>query len=351
MRSRFRELDGLRGLAALAVLVGHFTGTYNSLYQEDPHAFFDFPHGAFGVQLFFLISGFVILMSASSLPRASDFAISRLSRIYPAYWISILVAAGASAFVLVSEEKLSLSDTIINFTMAQRWLQIPSINGVYWTLAIEMQFYILVFILLSVTRCRITERHVILVVISWLVLAVGVAVWAGQYTRGVSLENVVTPVKIILNISLAEYGPLFATGMLVFLSRREGKAHRLLWVAGAAAVAVGALLHSWQHAAIIACICACFCIVGLRQRTGWLNLAPLQWVGKVSYSLYVVHVPVGYLVIRYTWPFAGRDAAMVLALVISLLVAWGTYIIGERHGTALLKRLLLRLRETRYQST
>jgi len=72
---------GLRGIAALAVVVGHFTGTYNTRYPDDPAPIFDFPAGAFGVQLFFMISGFVILISAERARVPTDFVISRVSRL------------------------------------------------------------------------------------------------------------------------------------------------------------------------------------------------------------------------------------------------------------------------------
>lgn len=85
LTSRFRELDGLRGIAALAVVLSHFTGTHNLRYVDDPAPLFDAWWGGFGVQLFFMISGFVILMSAERARRASDFAIARIARLYPAY--------------------------------------------------------------------------------------------------------------------------------------------------------------------------------------------------------------------------------------------------------------------------
>lgn len=341
---RFRELDGLRGIAALAVLVYHFTGPYNSHYTTDPRPIFDFPFGAFGVQLFFLISGFVILMSADRAKQPSDFIISRAARIYPAYWASLILALAVGFFFQLKVAELTAWEILINFSMMQRWLLVPNAVDVYWTLAVELQFYVLVFALILVTRSRITDRVVNIVCSVWLCVSLGVAVWASPFSAGIDPQNVVTPVKILLNISIAEFGPLFCTGMLAYLSRKNGNPMLLMPVAGAVSVAVTILLNAWLDGVIIAVICTAFVLIALRPRTLWLNLRVLQWLGKISYSLYIVHSTVGYLIIRSVWPFIGRDWAILVALIGSALTAWVIYEIGERRSSAAMKAFLLSLR-------
>lgn len=345
MAARFRELDGLRGIAALAVLASHFTGGYNSHYTAAPQPFVDFPYGAFGVQLFFLISGFVILMSAHRAERPSDFIISRVSRIYPAYWVSLVLALAVSFFFHVGDVGLTAWETVANFSMMQRWLQVPNAVEVYWTLAVELQFYVLIFALIVITRSRITDKVIITFTVAWLVLSLGIALWACPFSWGIDPQNVVTPVKIVLNVSLAEFGPLFSTGMLAYLSRDRGHFMILTPVAGAVSVIVATLLHSWSYGAIVAGICTAFIIIALRPRTSWLNLRGLQWLGKISYSLYIVHSVVGYLVIQSVWPLIGRDWAILAALIAAILVAWAVHEIGEQKASAAMKRLLLGLRE------
>lgn len=92
--SRFRELDGLSGLAVLAVVVYHFGATYNDSYLSAPVAPYSFRCGELGVQLFFIISGFLILLMAIDARSARVFITSRFSRYYPAYWFSLLLAGG-----------------------------------------------------------------------------------------------------------------------------------------------------------------------------------------------------------------------------------------------------------------
>ncbi len=149
-RDRLAALDGLRFLAALAVVMFHFVGQtpwamvdiwgrpYQSLFPE-AHEFFAF--GRLGVDLFFLISGFVICMSAwGRSPR--DFFISRVTRLYPMYWIAIVVSACVVYAVDTPFGRPNPRVLFANFTMLQVPLGIESLDPVYWTLWPELCFYL-----------------------------------------------------------------------------------------------------------------------------------------------------------------------------------------------------------------
>ncbi|MDQ0922282.1 peptidoglycan/LPS O-acetylase OafA/YrhL [Pseudarthrobacter sp. W1I19] len=348
---RFSELDGLRGLAAVAVLVSHFTGAYDTINVDAPKAFFDFPYGAFGVQLFFLISGFVILMSARRATEPSDFVISRASRIYPAYWLSLIIALAVAPVLHEPHLRLSAWEALLNFTMGQRWLQVPNAVDVYWTLAVELQFYVLIAVLLIVTRCRLSDRVVSRVSFFWLLMAVLVAIWAGPYSQGIDPQSVITPVKIVLNLTLAEYAPLFCAGMLAFTARAQRRMSPLLLLSSGSAVFVTGVLHSWVDAAVVAGICAFFVTVTMRTTTSWLTIAALQWLGKISYSLYIIHAVIGYVTITAVLPFVGRDWAMLLAAAVSIGASWLLYETGEKRCSAVLRRLLEKWRDRRKSRT
>src|SRR4051812_19156660 len=93
-RPRLAALDGLRFLAALAVMFFHYTAAEKLLWGNPSRL--EFPtmnlltrYGYLGVQLFFVISGFVILMTAYG-RNVEEFVASRFSRLFPAYWVAVL---------------------------------------------------------------------------------------------------------------------------------------------------------------------------------------------------------------------------------------------------------------------
>ncbi|PPG05247.1 acyltransferase [Pseudoclavibacter sp. RFBI5] len=340
--TRFRELDGLRGLAAAAVVVGHFTTTFSVHYPTAAASSFELHHGQFGVQLFFLISGFVILMTADRAKRASDFAISRFARLYPAYWIAVVISVVVGALANVPGTQLTPLQTLLNFTMIQRLLLVPDVNGAFWTLAVEMQFYIIVFLVLLLSKCRLTDVLLRWLVAAWLVIAVGSAVVAAVLAPGIDITAAPVLVRAMVNVTLAEYGPLFCLGMLLFMARRNQRFEWLTIPAFLAVVVSASLLHSPSYAAIVAGISVFFAFVALRTSTPPLRLSPLLWLGKISYSLYIVHVVVGYATIDLLWPLIGRDLAVLVAMLVVTVLAWGLYSLAETRITPALRRSLLR---------
>src|SRR2546423_3808210 len=88
-RHRLAELDALRGVPVLMVLAYHYTTRFGELFPLAA-APASFPFGAYGVELFFVISGFVIFMTLDRSERPADFLPARFSRLYPAYWAAVL---------------------------------------------------------------------------------------------------------------------------------------------------------------------------------------------------------------------------------------------------------------------
>ena len=143
---RFRELDGLRGIAAFAVLLSHYTWEFDVIFPGHTPFPASLPLGALGVSLFFMISGFVILMTAERKPQPTRFAQARAVRLYPTYWacltITILVVylSGTSALFRTPGE------LAVNYTMLQSFVGVRSIDGAYWSLSREIIFYGIIFV-------------------------------------------------------------------------------------------------------------------------------------------------------------------------------------------------------------
>ena len=140
---RIRELDALRGLAALSVLLRHYTWDYERLFGHDSQILFHHPLGNYGVELFFMLSGFVILLTLDRAKCVLDFAVSRFARLYPAYWAAVLISFVVVGICGLPGKEVGPEAALINLTTFQGILAYPDVDAVYWTLLCEMQFYIL----------------------------------------------------------------------------------------------------------------------------------------------------------------------------------------------------------------
>ena len=137
IKYRVLELDSLRGIAALMVLFFHLT-------VLSPEGNFKFSIGCTAVDLFFLISGFVIF---NSIKKSNlEFIINRISRLYPTYWISVTFTF--ILFCIYETKKrnwiihIDFKKYIANMTMCQKYFYINNIDESYWTLIVELTFYL-----------------------------------------------------------------------------------------------------------------------------------------------------------------------------------------------------------------
>ena len=166
---RFVLVDALRGIAALAVLFHHLL--FNSelqitLWKVLPGWFTEFCHrGAYGVQIFFVISGFVIAHSLRNVrlsPKSVGmFMVRRQLRLDPPYWTMLFLTV-ACLFVeqhiswIERKPFPSVGDFVTNLFYLQNLTRNFNIMGVAWTLCLEVQFY-LVFIILLVAGKAVTR--------------------------------------------------------------------------------------------------------------------------------------------------------------------------------------------------
>lgn len=332
---RIEVLDGLRLVAALAVVAYHLMisaggerlGAWPlpSREQFGPLATGVAEFGWLGVHFFFVISGFVICLSAWG-RSPSQFLVSRAVRIYPAYWFTVLLAAGVSLAFGTDRRPRSLEQVLVNLTMLERPLGVRELDPVFWTLWAELRFYLLFGV---VVLAGVTVRNVLAFCLVWLVGSV-VAVQSGSAL----LEVVLVP----------EYAPCFVAGVALYLVRRQGSSLPLWLLVGLSwalaqhhlAAQVHAteknLKHGISDLVASGLVTAAFVVVALvatgrldRVRGRWLTVA-----GTLTYPLYLVHKNLGTLVVERlagrvpTWP-------LLLGLTASLLVlAWLVHRLVER---------------------
>jgi peptidoglycan/LPS O-acetylase OafA/YrhL len=305
---RLRELDSLRGLASVWVMLYHFTSNFDKhLGGHSSAPAMSFPWGAHGVDLFFMISGFVITMTAERRPQLKEFAFARFARLYPAYWAAVLFCAGLGmATQLLSERTTDWRDVLVNLTMIQQLFGVADVNGAFWTLYVELLFYGVV------AGCLVCGR------LRWLqpaLLALAVVHLVSQ--AGNFYDRVPGWWRIQQAVPLLGWASLFAFGRAIY-ELRHGRSP---WLTATMALLVvqRGMLDGHRSVAMTVALAAIFWLA-TSGRLPWLNQPWLVWLGTISYSLYLVHGNLGYVILRAA-KLAGWDVNLSIGLAIVAAVA------------------------------
>ncbi|MER7507152.1 acyltransferase [Streptomyces lavendulae] len=336
-RPRLRILDGLRILAAVLVLMHHYTR--QEVWGHDAFGWLTVVgrYSWMGVELFFMISGFVICMSAWGRPLGS-YLRSRVIRLGPAYWFCVLVTMG----VLLAVGKPfggsgpGLSQVLTNLTMFQTPLGSAELDLSYWTLWSELRFYL---IFAAVAWTGLTYRKVLNFCWIWTVASLLAP------SSGLPILNV---------LANPTYSPLFISGICFYLIRREGARAGEPWVL----LAFSWLLMqrwlndivgwntvkgdrlSWEMCLLVITLCyVVMAAVALR----WLDRIDWRWLsvaGAMSYPLYLLHQQIG-VTLLHKWRGNVEPWTLLLsATAVMLLASWLIQRFVERPAARGLKRFL-----------
>jgi peptidoglycan/LPS O-acetylase OafA/YrhL len=337
---RLEFLDCIRAIAALSVLAEH--GGYRFLrhFAAFTHGLFSF--GKFGVTCFFLVSGFVIPFSLENRPGLKRFWILRFFRLYPIYWFSLLAAlvlysCGLKEALMPEFTAHPAGYAIANLTMLQGIMRIPHAIGLYYTLTIEMVFYIVCTILVWKNWLKRTYAICWAILIAAMVVSIGIPLILHRRVEMAGLFYVVT-----LAAGAALYR--FHTGEV---SRR---AFALLMVF------VGLFIWGgvWQNysankkndlfehytfmAVALPWVAAYILFIAMLARPYIKCPRALLWVGSISYSLYLLHP----LVLAFFGVQEGNLTGFGIFIIASLLISSCTYLFIEKPAMRLGRWMELR---------
>jgi len=303
-------------VAALAVVLYHYTFGYTQVVGKHmPGLDLIATDGHFGIYLFFIISGFVIFMTLERSARAVDFSVSRFARLWPPY----VVCAGLTSLLIVAldfnPQHLTVGDALLNVLMMNKLLGNVSIDPSYWTLTYELLFYAgaaMIFFWLKLKR------------IEWACLA-----WLGLafVARVSSFDQRHERLGVLLGVDFCHF---FVLGMMIYLiSQRRNS--RLTMSTTILAFAMTLFGPSWNPGAIklwqFMLLTALFAVIVwlvAERKMRLLNIAPLLFLGEISYSLYLVHQIAGYWLIRQLEALGwDPDHAIWAAVVCAIVVATG----------------------------
>jgi peptidoglycan/LPS O-acetylase OafA/YrhL len=329
----------MRFLAACGVMLFHyaFLGPQNHSWSGSfPFLGQICKYGYLGVEVFFILSGFVILLTAYD-KDAVGFTVARMVRLYPAYWICVTLTAVAIVLAGTNRNPLTLRQYVANLTMVQGFVGIRDVSGVYWTLEVELQFYFLIFLVLLIGQiCR---------------LGALLGVWLFA-----SIVLSLRPPHGIAHFFLfPEWSSYFIAGAMLFLIHREGPSrYKLSVVAGcyllSTAYAIkwlplGNKLEAGFSAPVIASFLAVayavFIFIALRQRTGG-GSNPFYILGLITYPLYLLHQDLGFILLRAA-PSALNKIMLLCAVIVAMIVlSWLVHVGPEKWMASNLKSVLSR---------
>ncbi|MDH6124219.1 acyltransferase [Kitasatospora sp. GP82] len=391
-------LDALRGVAALLVAVHHFGLLHLLPYGGTINREFDL--GIYAVMLFFLVSGYIVPASLERRGDVRGFWIGRIFRIYP-----LLIVVIAAALLILPRTQSAVPDVVLdhpvrsalaNTLLLHEMLNVPSALGAMWTLCYEMVFYFFVGALFVQGRHRWSSP--IAIGFAALALLLGAAVTPAMITvdQG-STRNLIAAAAAVMAMglvciltgrtALVRLGSLVLGGLgavLLFLNARSTFFESMMILA---TMFAGTAIHRIERGRLDrlqGTLCCGFVLVSgvlagylynhgdalyrtwtsgwigfsLPYAAAWLTFGlgmllrhrrfprVLTWLGAISYSVYVVHIPVlhavRWLIPDGTFPSTGpgRFIPALIFLAAVLLLGHLTYRLVELPGQKLGRRVL-----------
>jgi peptidoglycan/LPS O-acetylase OafA/YrhL len=335
---RLAVVDGLRLFAALAVAMFHYTAINSVAFWGDRAPFGRLAqvtaYGWLGVELFFMISGFVISLSAWG-RTAGGFARSRLIRLFPAYWAAVLLTAAVAVLVPTFGLPVNARQVVVNLTMLNEPLEVVPVDLSFWTLWAEARFYLLFGLLI------------------WAGLSRGRLLWFGYAWLIGSVIAVKSSMPLLVTVLQPAYAPYFVAGIGFFLIHRFGPDLRhwgLVGLSWALAVqAVGARVahtarteHRPLSLTVAMLIVTVFFLVLAVVAMGWTARVRWRWLttaGLLTYPFYLLHQRVGGTLLQHVH-FLPRYAALGAVVGTMLGVAWLVHRFVERPIAGYLRRRL-----------
>ncbi|WP_339615940.1 acyltransferase [uncultured Gilvimarinus sp.] len=341
--NRFQpKLHGLRGLAALAVVLFHWASTYPVMEQAPEYLRFItgasqtiFNFGWIGVLLFFVLSGYLLggrlLNTSLTSEVCKSFWLRRCLRIFPAVWLQyavllLLAAVGVKGITAPN----GWLDSILNFFLL---INLPpvlprAINLVWWTLPIELSFYaVLPLLILAIRKMGWINFGI--------VTFIGCVLWRASIMYLYREEPSYGPIQPILDLLP---GALFSftAGMCVAAQPRQLN-HRALY--GWLATAIGLLLAMcgwlsneaegywtghWMLAVWNPLISAALSVLVLCSTyplkwLGFLATRPAVWLGEISFGIYLWHYPILVIINKYLPHWKSSATGGLLAFAVTML--------------------------------
>jgi peptidoglycan/LPS O-acetylase OafA/YrhL len=292
---RVEVLDLLRALAVAGVLLFHygFRGAAADDFTETslPGLIPIIKYGYFGVQLFFIISGFVIAYSAEG-RTATAFAIARAARIYPGFVLCMTLTFIMTLTYSSPRIHASFTQWVANLLIDAPVLKQPYMDGVYWSLVYEITFYAWVFLLI---RIGLFRREIDCIIICWIAIAL--------------FNETILHAELVRRLFITSQSAFFCIGLVlheIFRGRRDRTILLLLMLSTFAALSQAFSDAAWNrehyHTEFNDWVITGICVASIGAVVLAMNVPHLPIpsnivlaVGGLTYPLYLLHQHIGYI--------------------------------------------------------
>lgn len=361
-KSRFYQIDLFRFIAALGVVLYHYVfrgWAADGLSQITfPRLGQIFKYGYLGVDLFFLISGFVILLSIQH-GSISKFISSRFARLYPSYCLCLTLTYAVISIYGAPTFEADFLQYLFNLTMFQNYFGVKSINGVYWTLFVEMKFYIFIIgLYLTLAKKRDIAIESILAI--WLLLSF-------LYIPFQSL----LVFKILNYFLVLEWASYFSAGMVCFQISKAGFSAKYIGFLVLSFTlslyyafkkmkvleTVFSMSFSPFIVGILIFIFYCAMLLVVTKKLKIMNSPHLIKVGMLTYPLYLIHENIGYIILQHLGGLFNKYLLISIVIIMMVICSYILSIFYEPTASLFFKRRIeyiinyckLKLRSLRIQ--
>lgn len=309
-KKSLHQISFLRAIASISVCVFHLSYGNTSFLVKSNFILKTFSYGYLGVQVFFILSGFIICYSLPpnyQLKNFFSFLKKRLIRVEPPYLLSIFLTLGVayiSAFVTNNLVEFSWKNLLYHIGYLNSFTKSPYINPVYWTLGIEFQFYTLIGLLFPLMKKSV--YFLILIITSLLLLNLM------KFSDG--------------NLIFA-HTPFFCAGIISYFISCSIQYPKWILIC---LLVVTLLTITLNRPEVIYVSFFAICILALPFRYNTF----VQFFSNISYSLYLIHVPIGGRIINLSLRFVKTDnqkyLAIATAFITSIIAAYLFYLVVEK---------------------
>lgn len=252
---------------------------------------------------FFIISGFVIFMTLDRINSGRVFLKRRFIRLYPTFWLCLLIAFSISSLAGISQFKRNFTELIINFTMIPSLLRTKQVDGAYWSLEVELLFYLLMFLLIRMRR----KDDILIFNILWLFISIFVSLFKLRY----------------LNVLLiTDHSYLFIAGISFYKlwSDNNKKLNHFIIVL---CLMYGFIIKGVEEGVIVSLFIILFYLFIYGRLEFLRSFRFLTFFGNISYPFYLLHQVIGMILIHKLSYFSDNYIVLIIApFAMITLMSW-----------------------------